>query len=60
MVSSLYFYGGRQMKELIIDRIIKHWDESLVEIFDIWPEDLYNLSDAQLLHVYDTIFELGL
>jgi hypothetical protein len=48
------------MKELIIDRIVKHWDDSLVEIFDIYPEDLYNLTDQQLLDLYDTIFELGL
>lgn len=48
------------MKELIIDRIEKHWDDSLVEIFDIYPQDLYNMTDLQLLDLYDTIFELGL
>lgn len=53
-------FGGRQMKELIIDRIEKHWDDSLVEIFDIYPQDLYNMTDLQLLDLYDTIFELGL
>lgn len=60
MASGLYFYGGRQMRELIIDRITKHWDDSLAEIFDICPEDLYNLNDIKLLNLYDTIFELGL
>jgi len=47
------------MRELIIERIASHWDDSFREIFDISFEDLYNMSDLQLLNLYNAIFELG-
>lgn len=47
------------MRELIINRITNHWDYSLEEIFDIKLDDVYNLSDEQLLNLYNSIFELG-
>ena len=47
------------MRELIIERIANHWDDSIEEIFDIKFDDVYNLSDEQLLNLYNSIFELG-
>ena len=48
------------MRELIIQRIIEHWDDSITIVFDIRYEDLYNMSDEELLNLYNAIFELGI
>lgn len=48
------------MRELIIQRIIDHWDEGITIVFDIKYEDLYNMSDEELLNLYNAIFELGI
>lgn len=47
------------MRELILQRIADHWDDSLEEIFDITYDDLYNMSDEDLLDLYNSIFEIG-
>ena len=47
------------MRELVLQRISKHWDDSLVEIFDIEYNDISTLSDNDLLDLYDRVFELG-
>jgi|688.fasta_scaffold304156_4 hypothetical protein len=46
------------MRELIINKILTHWDDSFIELFDITIEDLYNLSDKELFDFYNTIFEI--
>jgi len=48
------------MRELILKRIADHWDDSLEQIFDITLPDVYNLSDNDLLNLYNSIFELGI
>jgi hypothetical protein len=48
------------MRDLILERIANHWDESLEEIFDMRVTDVYNLSDEELFNLYNTIFELGI
>lgn len=47
------------MRELVLQRISKHWDDSLAEIFDIEYNDISTLSDNDLLDLYDRVFELG-
>jgi len=48
------------MREIIIERIIAHWDDSFGDIFDISLEDIDNMSDLQLFNLYNAIFELGI
>jgi len=49
------------MRELILEKIFKHWDDSVLELFDIDPTDITNtinnLTDEQLLTLYNTLFE---
>jgi hypothetical protein len=47
------------MRDLILERIATHWNESLEDIFDITITDVYNMSDNDLLNIYNAIFELG-
>lgn len=47
------------MRELIIDKILNYWHPAFVDIFDITIDELYNLSDADLLKLYNTMFEIG-
>ena len=48
------------MRELIIKKIVDHWDQSIAIIFDTKLEDVYNMTDVELLDLYNSIFELGL
>lgn len=48
------------MRELIIKRISDHWDSSLEIIFDIKLIDVYNMTDIEVLELYNSIFELGI
>lgn len=47
------------MRALILQRIYEHWNASLEEIFDIKYEDLYTMTDEQILNIYNEIFEIG-
>lgn len=46
------------MRQLIIDKIIEHWNDSFNDLFDMTIERLYNLSDNELFDFYNTIFEI--
>lgn len=45
------------MRELIIDKIIAVWDDSLEVIHNVKLHELPTLSDRMLLELYDNIFE---
>lgn len=47
------------MRQLIIDKIVNHWNASLEVILDITLQQVYSLPDNELLEIYDTIFEIG-
>jgi hypothetical protein len=47
------------MRQLIIDKIVNHWNESLEVILDTTLQQVYSLPDNELLEIYDTIFEIG-